>query len=374
MRITNVLYLLRDDLENLPPSMSQVLTLCKLGCNVKIVSMRTSKYIKEFYKDQSVEFLSLYDDDKKNSNIVHKIKGLLDYRSLVEKSLEKEKYELLWIGSGDTARYCKDLLVRHKAPIVLNIYELYDKNPEVIRAIKPIAQDAECVVVPEYNRAHILKVWLSLKKTPIIIPNKPCFPKVEILAETQELVNTLKALNKRIVLYQGWIGRGRDVTKVAEALNKLDNKDEYALVLLGNAVTEEAIDEVRSNFDTTIHIPFLKPPQHLFITEQAHMGIATYDDSSLNNIFCAPNKIYEYAEKGVPILARDIPGLSSTVGKYNAGICVDMDSADDIADAILKISSDHNAYVEALKSFLDECGVEQSIKGIIENCEEAYSK
>ncbi len=374
MKITNVLYLLRDDLENLPPSMSQVLTLCKFGYKVKVVSMRTSSYIKEFYKGLNVEFLSLYDDERSNGDIVNKIKGLLDYRRLVRRALEKQEYELLWIGSGDTARYCKDLLVHHKTPMVLNIYELYDKNPEVIRAIKPIAQNAECVVVPEYNRAHILKVWLCLKKTPIIIPNKPCFPKVGILAETEEIVNNLKAMNKKIILYQGWIGRGRDVTKVAEALNKLENRNEYALVLLGNAVTDDAIDEVRSYFDLTIHIPFLKPPQHLFITELAHIGIATYDDSSLNNIFCAPNKIYEYAEKGIPILARDIPGLSSTVGKSNAGICVDMDSTDDIAKAIMKISSNHETYVESLISFIDECGVEQSIRGIIRSCEEAYSE
>lgn len=370
MKINNVLYLLRDDLENLPPSMSQVLTLCQIGCKVKVVTMHASEYIREFFKDQNIEFSTLKERKKIKGNTFNKLQNLFEYRNLVKKSVTSDQYDLLWVGSADTARYCKDLFI-NRAPMVLNIYELYDKNPEVIRAIKPIAQGAECVVVPEYNRAHILKVWLGLNKTPIIIPNKPCFPKVEIFPDAQKIVDDLRCINKKIVLYQGWIGKGRDITKVAEALNKLKNKDEYALVLLGSATAGDPIGEIKSIFNTTIHIPFLKPPQHLFVTELAHIGIATYDDSSLNNVFCAPNKIYEYAEKNVPILARDIPGLSNTVGKYKAGVCVNMDSVDEIAIAIQELDANYDEYRQSLEGFLNEYSVMDSIRDIIKSCEES---
>lgn len=369
MKINEVLYLLRDDLENLPPSMSQVLTLCQTGHKVKVVTMCASSYIRDFYKDQPAEFISLYKENHHKKSVFSKIRWLVEYRKLVRKALENNPYDLLWIGSADTARYCKDMLMKPIAPVVLNIYELYDKNPEVINAIKPIAQNSTCVVVPEYNRAHILKVWLGLKKTPLVIPNKPCFPKVEMLPETGEIVDNLKKMNKKIVLYQGWIGKDRDVSKIACALNQLDNSDEYALVLLGTVTSPDTITKIQQIFEETVHISFLKPPQHLFITELANMGIATYDDSSLNNVFCAPNKIYEYAERNVPILARDIPGLASTVGKYHAGVCVDMDNIDDVAKAIQKISDDREKYVDSLKAFLDECSVEQSIARIIQTCE-----
>ena len=370
MKIHNVLYLLRDDLENLPPSISQILTLCEIGCNVTVVTMHASQYIRDFLNDREVSFLSLSEACADGTDILRRFRRLFAYRALARRAIAAESYDLLWIGSGDTARYCKDLFAKNTAPSVLNIYELYDKNPEILRAIKPVAQNAACVVVPEYNRAHILKVWLELKKTPVIIPNKPCFPVVEILPDTKKIVDELKTLRKKIVLYQGWIGKDRNVSQIARALDLLEQKDEYALVLMGNAPSPDTVEKIRSIFSGTIHIPFLNPPQHLFVTELAHMGVATYDDSTLNNIFCAPNKIYEYAEKNVPVLARDIPGLSSTVGKYRAGVCVDMDDPDEIAAAILKISADHETYAAALGGFLDACGVEQSIRKIIRTCEE----
>ena len=373
MRINNVLYLLRADLESLPPSMSQILTLCQQGCRVTIVSMNASEYIRDFFKNQEVEFVTLEHPPAGRKNIADKVRCLLQYRKLVKRAIETIQYDLLWIGSADTARYCKDILSSVPPPTVLNIYELYDKAPKVLDAIKTIAQNAQVVVVPEYNRAHILKVWLELKKTPVVIPNKPCFREVEILPETQKIVDDLKQLDKKIVLYQGWIGRDRDVSQIARALQQLDCHNKYALVLLGTATAPDTINVLQSVFPTTVHIPFLLPPQHLFITECAHMGIATYDDSSLNNIFCAPNKIYEYAEKNVPILARDIPGLSSTIGKFKAGVCVDMSDVDAVAVAIKEIDANHETYVAALGDFMNEHSVERSISKILQTCEETMN-
>ena len=372
MEIKTVLYLLRDKLENLPPSMSQITTLCELGCQVKVVTMHTSDYIHSFYAGQNVEFITLKKRKPCKIGAVNKVQNLLAYRRLVREVIKNHPHDLLWVGSGDTARYCRDIVAEEK-PLVLNIYELYDKAPQVLKAIKPIAQNAQSVVVPEYNRAHILKVWLGLRRTPVIIPNKPRFPEVKILPETQAVVDKLKAMDKKIVLYQGWIGKGRDVTRVAAALNTLPNKDDFALVLMGSATASDSISSIQEIFTNTIHIPFLQPPQHLFVTEVAQMGIATYDDSSLNNIFCAPNKIYEYAEKNVPILARNIPGLSSTVGAFKAGVCADMDDIQSIADAIREISDNHTQYVNSLKDFLNEYSIEDSIRKIIRSCEESMN-
>jgi len=368
MKINKVLYLLRDRLENLPPSMSQILTLCQSGLSVTVVTTYASQYIRDFYKTANVEFVTLEKRYAPGNSVFDKARNLLNYIKLVNKEVMKNSFDLLWIGSADTARYCKKSVITPK-PSVLNIYELYDRQPQVIKAITPVAQNTDYVIVPEYNRAHILKVWLGLTKTPTVIPNKPCFPEVEILPETKRIVDEITALNKKVILYQGWIGKDRDVTKIAEALGILENKDDFALVLLGSVVSDDMIENIKGIFKNTIHIPFLQPPQHLFVTETAHIGIATYDDSSLNNIFCAPNKIYEYAEKNVPVLARDIPGLSGTIGKFGAGVCVDMDNADAIAKAIQKICDNYTAYTSSLQAFLNEYSVENTINEIIRSFE-----
>ena len=371
MKINKILYLMRDKLEALPPSMSQIVTLCNNGYEVCVITSKVSDYIKNFFKNYNVIFWESDKSEVLAKNKFDKIFRILNFRKKVKYALKTYKYDLIWIGSADTALYCKDIL-KTRSPYVLNIYELYDTHPKMLKSIKELSQKAESIVVPEYNRAHILKVWLELKKTPVIIPNKPNFSAVEIDIKTKEIVDGLKALNKKIVLYQGWIGKDRDVSKIADALNTLENKDEYVLILMGKVMSSDTINYIKNKFNNTIHIPFLSPPQHLFVTESAYIGIATYDDSTLNNIFCAPNKIYEYAEKNVPILARNIPGLTNTIGKFNAGVCVDTENILEIAHAIKEIDINHDKYTLALRKFINEYNVNDSILQILRECEDAH--
>ena len=71
---------------------------------------------------------------------------------------------------------------------------------------------------------------------------------------------------------------------------------------------------------------------HLQITANAYIGLVFYRDDQLNKVFCAPNKIFEYSFFGVPIIANNLPGLKNTIGKANAGICVEF-TYENIADA-----------------------------------------
>jgi tetrahydromethanopterin S-methyltransferase subunit B len=65
------------------------------------------------------------------------------------------------------------------------------------------------------------------------------------------------------------------------------------------------------------HIP---PPLHLQVTSHADIGVVTYTYRDMNNAFCAPNKIWEYAGFGLPVLVSDNPPLVSLVREYEAGV------------------------------------------------------
>ena len=86
------------------------------------------------------------------------------------------------------------------------------------------------------------------------------------------------------------------------------------------------------------------------MTQAAHIGIANYDFSNLNNVFCAPNKIYEYSGFGIPMLANDIPGLKNTVGNAGAAECMEL-KANNIINAIQNIEADYDTYSENAKKF-----------------------
>lgn len=80
------------------------------------------------------------------------------------------------------------------------------------------------------------------------------------------------------------------------------------------------------------YLGFIKPPHHLAIQKYCDIGILTYvsDTGSINPIFCAPNKIFEYARLGMPMLCNDIPGLKYTVESSDMGYCCDINDTDDI--------------------------------------------
>lgn len=361
-----VVFVLRPEIESLPPCITQINSLLELGFEVVVITMHVSSYIENFFRGKAITFSSpkrFYND----SNALGKILNIIEFRKFLKSILKDKTDSILWIGSLDTAQFFKSAFLKcDTKKTVLNIFELYDKYPRKLKQIMPIAQKSDEIIVPEYNRAHILKVWLKLNRTPVVIPNKPYIIQNDIEPKTLEIVNNLKSKNKKIILYQGWIADDRDITVIADALNIL-NDDDYLLVLMGKETKPGVIDIIKGKYRNVEIIPFLNPPQHLFVTETAYIGIATYDDSSLNNIFCAPNKIYEYALKRVPILARDIPGLRNTVCLKNTGVCVDTNNTERIIEGIKAIEEQHSFFAESAFKFQEECNILEKYRGLIEN-------
>ncbi len=90
--------------------------------------------------------------------------------------------------------------------------------------------------------------------------------------------------------------------------------------------------ELLEQFPETQYLGFYQPPGHLELIKCADIGILTYvaDQGSINPVYCAPNKIWEYAKFGIPMLCNDIPGLRYTVEAYRMGRCCDIGSVEDI--------------------------------------------
>ena len=198
------------------------------------------------------------------------------------------------------------------------------------------------MIVPEFSRANILKNWLSLEKLPRVIPNKPISHplKRNLFITNQDARNIIDQLhNKKILIYQGLIDEDRSLLEVAKALRLLNNM-EFVLLVMGKE-NDNIITSLKNEYKNTYHINYIPAPFHLEVTSHAYIGITNYDDSSLNNLFCAPNKIYEYSGFGIPILARDIPGLRYTVGMHNVGRCIRFDNIEDIAEAINDIDKNY---------------------------------
>lgn len=50
------------------------------------------------------------------------------------------------------------------------------------------------------------------------------------------------------------------------------------------------------------------------------------EDVSLSDRLCLPNKLFEYAFAGIPILASRLPEIERVVTEYGLGLCCDNDA------------------------------------------------
>ena len=105
------------------------------------------------------------------------------------------------------------------------------------------------------------------------------------------------------------------------------------------------------------------------VTSCADIGVAVYQENSLNNLFCAPNKIYEYAGFGIPTIGNDIPGLVDTIQRFGAGECVQWSDVSAIEDAIQKVYQNYDEYEKRSAFFYEQTNCFNIMERIIKDVE-----
>lgn len=219
---------------------------------------------------------------------------------------------------------------------------------------------ADLVVAANQERARLMAEHYHLSYTPEFIRNIPSQPPNN--SGENQLFTTYPALMKhstdeRLILYQGHMALSRGIGRFVESIAHLPAR--FKLVLAGEGPDREEIGVLANRFGLSEriiqlgHIPNRDLP---FITQACDIGIVVYPFSGLNNIYCSPNKVFEYAQAGLPMIATNQPPLKAMVELYQLGLCLGPGhSPVAIADAITAITSRTRAsYQEALKRFLDD--------------------
>ena len=236
--------------------------------------------------------------------------------------------------------------------------------------MKRYAQNAYKVVVAEYNRAHIQKAWWSLKELPEIWPNKPIDDQIEIKeipADIQIILDKLKREKRKIILYQGVFLPDRDLEPFVQAVE--NQQDQYCLYLMGRDTPYRKY--LCDKYAFIQYIPFIRPPFHLLITQYAYIGLLPYKFakymhlSVLNALYCAPNKIYEYAKYGVPMLGTDVPGLYTPFAKYGIGYCCENNTPQAVIQGIKRIEAHYDVLSANCKKFYDSVDLDSIVEKIL---------
>ena len=370
-----IIIVLLTHIDNLPPARNLLISLSKLSVKVELITMYSSALSDEI---KAADNITVHDVQAQQTHgkfqaFWNRIKRRKKVRRLIVDLATND--DVVWTVTDYDAMEVGELLNRYRHVVqlmeLIRDIPIFDELPMFKAHIENYAKSAELVIVPEYNRAHIQKAYWQLKNTPRVLPNKPTVqPKsYDIASISEEAHKILKEIgDRKIVLYQGCFGYERVLDQFIEAVELLG--EQYCMVLMGRNDAE--LQKLLEKYPKTFFIPFIAAPNHLAVTQKAHIGVLSYVNTNnirhydpLNALYCAPNKLYEYACFGIPMLGNDIPGLECPFKIYGIGTTSKL-KAEEIVKAIRHIEDNYEEMSKNCVSFYNDIDMDQLVKEIVE--------
>ncbi|MEB3321837.1 MAG: glycosyltransferase, partial [Synechococcaceae cyanobacterium] len=238
-------------------------------------------------------------------------------------------------------------LLRRRIPVVYNAHELWSEAAEDNAPLRGawrrlerlVCRRAARVVVPESNRADIVHREYGAPLLPVLVrnipPNPPPFAPSDMLRERFGLDGEAV-----LVLYQGLFAPTRCLLPLLDAFRHLPAS--YHLVLAGEGdpvYTGEVLQRAEALPGRVHRLPWTPPDELRAVTASADIGVLLYSRDGRNNIFAAPNKLYEYLFAGLPLVSSAFPGLQSVIEDGGYGACAEPEDAQSIAAAIVRAAA-----------------------------------
>jgi glycosyltransferase involved in cell wall biosynthesis len=123
----------------------------------------------------------------------------------------------------------------------------------------------------------------------------------------------------RTLLYQGAVNMGRGIEQLIDAMPLLDG---CRLLIAGTGDRYDALRSLvreRRLDDRVVFLGRLPLERLRSVTLQADLGLSLLQNKGLNYYYSLPNRIADFAQAGVPVLATDFPEIRRVVEQYGIG-------------------------------------------------------
>lgn len=143
--------------------------------------------------------------------------------------------------------------------------------------------------------------------------------------------------DRKILLFQGGFAPHRNLEQLVDAMAWVKAPD-VNLVMMGFGDFGDVLKVKASKNNLVgkrIHfLPAVPQSELLQHSASADLGIIPYPHVDLNSYYCTPNKLFEFIQAGLPIVANDSPELHRFVGENGFGLVVPTHTSQQIAEAV----------------------------------------
>jgi glycosyltransferase involved in cell wall biosynthesis len=140
--------------------------------------------------------------------------------------------------------------------------------------------------------------------------------------------------DRPVFVYLGLLGPGRGVEMLLKAFSK--PSVEAHVIFVGRGSLRETIAK-HSIRNDRVHLHDMVPHEKVVpLVKNADYGFCMVERASLSDYYSLPNKLFEYAFAGLPVLASNFPDMQELVERFNLGFCT-ANNADAIVEAVVRL-------------------------------------
>jgi glycosyltransferase involved in cell wall biosynthesis len=206
-------------------------------------------------------------------------------------------------------------------PIVYDSHELWPDMMLVPESVKALVRSMERVLIRRATAVMTVNEFIadeltsrySITRRPTIVYNCPKADPPKIRRKRRS--------DLKVALYQGMYSPDRGLENLIKAADYL--LPDIRLVLRGYGVIEKELKSVSVGRKNVQFANPVKMSALVSAATEADVGIIPNLPTNLNNYLASPNKLFEYIQAGIPIVACDIPFLRKVIVENDIGMVFD---------------------------------------------------
>lgn len=222
--------------------------------------------------------------------------------------------------------------VLRRKPLFFDAHEMFPEVPELVGRprVKRFWTRIEDRIFPRLIRPHRAAVTVCQSIADIyrkryglnmrVVRNVPMsFPKYNDAAS--QILASLPQ-DKRILLYQGAVNVGRGIEWIMAAMPYLP---ECHLVIagVGDTYLQLKAEAAKQGLKNVTFLGRVEPATLHGLTATASLGLSLLENRGLNYYYSLPNRIADFVQSEVPVLATDFPEIRRVVKTYGIGTLVE---------------------------------------------------
>lgn len=253
------------------------------------------------------------------------------------------RFDIVLSNDTDTLTASYLAAILRRKPIVFDAHELFTEVPELVHrpVIRKVWDNIENCILPRIKHAYtVCKPIAEIyeKKCGIhmqVVRNAPIAK--ESPATTP---NHLSFEGKKMLLYQGAVNVGRGLEWIIDAMPFLDNAV-FCIVGDGDIFNDIKKRIQLLGVEDRVFLLGKIPFEELYAyTISADLGISLLENRGLNYFYSLPNRIFDFAQAEVPVLATDFPEIRNVVEGYGIGTLIDHYEPEYLAETIKNVLSE----------------------------------